>query len=166
MAGPGVASHRQALAAFQAVVGDQPGVAGTLGPATRPTPQDFGIVAAAGGEAVRYVIVSADDPLSATAVRLQCNLALRTDGLLDAVGLPHTRALFAGDTAITGELIDTARGDLLRVAPLVLLAVALVLAVFMRALVRPVYRVLLAALAPLAALGLAATCLSGDPRPP
>ena len=159
--GRGIAAHQEELAAFQAVLGNQPGVAGVLGPATSPTRQPFGIVASPAGNAVRYVIVSENDPLSATAVHLQRNLASRTPDLLDAVGLPGTRALYAGDTAITGELIDTARSDLLRVGPLVLFAVALVLAVFLRALVAPVYLVLLAALAPLAALGLAVVFFQG-----
>jgi RND superfamily putative drug exporter len=101
------------------------------------------------------VIVAEDDPLSATAVRLLDNLDERTQNLLDAVELAPARAIYAGDTAITGELIDTAGEDLVRVAPLALFAVALVLAVFLRALVAPVYLVLLAALGPLAALGLA-----------
>ena len=159
--GSGIAAQRDQLAAFQAVLGNQPGVAGVLGPATSPTRQPFGIVASPAGNAVRYVIVSENDPLSATAVDLQRNLESRTADLLDAVGLPGTHALFAGDTAITGELIDTARSDLLRVGPLVLFAVALVLAVFLRALVAPVYLVLLAALAPLAALGLAVVFFQG-----
>ena len=110
--GPGVAARREELAAFQAVLGDQPGVAGVLGPATSPTPRAFGVFASADGDAVRYIIVSENDPLSATAVRLQRNLSERTFDLRDAVGLSGTRALLAGDTAITGELIDTAGEDL------------------------------------------------------
>ena len=113
------------------------------------------------GDAVRFVIVAENDPLSATAVRLLRNLDARTQDLLVAVGLPRTRAVYAGDTAINGELIDTAGRDLLRVGPLALLVVALVLAVFLRALVAPVYLVLLAALGPLAALGLAVAFFQG-----
>jgi RND superfamily putative drug exporter len=159
--GPGVASQREELAAFQTVLSNQPGIAGVLGPATSPTSQAFGLVASPDGDAVRYILISEDDPLSATAVRRQRNLTERTADLREAVGLKNTRALIAGDTAITAELLDTASEDLLRVVPLVLLAVALVLAVFLRALVAPVYLVLLAALAPLAALGLAVLFFQG-----
>ena len=135
--GPGIAQRREPLAALQQVLGDQPGVAGVVGPATNPSRQPFGLVISPSGDAVRYVMIAENDPLSADAVRLLRNLDARIADLLDVVGLPGSRALFAGDTAITSELIDTAGGDLLRVGPLVLLLVAIVLAVFLRALVAP-----------------------------
>ena len=158
---PGIASQRRRLSALQTVLGAQPGVAGVLGPATKPTRQPFGIVASPSGDAVRFVMIPEHDPLSADAVRLLRNLDARISDLLDAVGLKHSRALFAGDTAITSELIDTAGGDLFRVVPVVLVALVLILAVFLRALVAPLYLVLLAALAPLAALGLAVVFFQG-----
>jgi putative drug exporter of the RND superfamily len=161
LTGPGITTDREALGAFQQVLAAQPGVAGLIGPATSPSRQRFGIVVSPSGDAVRYVMVSEHDPLSADAVRLLRNLDARLADLLEAVGLQDSRALFAGDTAITSELIDTAGGDLLRVGPLVLVAVAIVLAIFLRALLAPVYLVLLAALGPLAALGLAVGFFQG-----
>ena len=161
VAAPGIAFERRRLASFQQVLSAQPGVAGVLGPATNPSQQSFGLVASLDADAVRYVLIGEEDPLSADAVRLLRNLDSRTDDLLDAVGLKGTRALFAGDTAIAGELIDTAGEDLLRVGPLVLLLVAMVLAVFLRALVAPLYLVAIAALAPLASLGLAVVFFQG-----
>ena len=158
---PGIAREREELSSLQAVLGDQPGVAGVLGPATSPTRQPFGVVVSPSGDAVRFVMVPENDPLSADAVRLLRNLDARLADLLEVVGLPPARALFAGDTAITGELIDTAGADLLRVVPLVLVALVVVLAVYLRALLAPVYLVLLAALAPLAALGLAVVFFQG-----
>ena len=163
---PGIARQRRKLSALQAVLGAQPGVAGVLGPATNPSRQNFGVVASPSGDAVRFVLISEHDPLSADAVRLLRNLDARIADLLDAVGLKYSRALFAGDTAITSELIDTARGDLFRVVPFVLVALVLILAVYLRALVAPLYLVLLAALAPLAALGLAVVFFQGLLREP
>jgi putative drug exporter of the RND superfamily len=157
----GIARQREELGAFQEVLQAQPGVAGVIGPATNPSQQPFGVVVSPSDDAVRYVMIGEHDPLSADAVRLLRNLDARVGDLLNAVGLKDSRALFAGDTAITGELIDTAGSDLLRVAPLVLVAVALVLAVFLRALLAPAYLVVLAALAPLAALGLAVGFFQG-----
>ncbi len=161
VSGTGIVRQREKLAAFQQVLEDQPGVAGVIGPASSDAEQGYGIVTSRGGNAVRFVIITENDPLSATAVRLLRNLDARTQDLLEAVGLPGARAIYAGDTAITGELIDTAGGDLWKVGPLALLAVALVLAVFLRALVAPAYLVLLAALGPLAALGLAVAFFQG-----
>jgi putative drug exporter of the RND superfamily len=158
---PGVALARESLAEFQAVLSAQAGVAGVIGPATSPTDRAFGLVASPDGNAVRYVLIAENDPLGADAVRLLRNLDARTADLLEAVGLGEPRALFAGDTAITGELIDTASDDLLAVGPVVLLLVAILLAVFLRALVAPLYLVAIAALAPLAALGLAVAFFQG-----
>jgi putative drug exporter of the RND superfamily len=158
---PRIATQRRKLSALQAVLGVQPGVAGVLGPATNPTRQPFGVLASPNGDAVRFVMIPENDPLSADAVRLLSNLDARTGDLLEAVKLPRARALYAGDTAITGELIQTARGDLFRVVPVVLVTLVLILAVYLRALLAPVYLVLLAALAPLAALGLAVVFFQG-----
>jgi putative drug exporter of the RND superfamily len=156
-----IAADREALDALQQVLGGQPGVAGVIGPATGPAREPFGVVVSPSGDAVRYVMISEHDPLGADAVRLLRNLDARIADLIEAVGLQNSRALFAGDTAITGELIETARQDLLRVGPVVLVAVAVVLAIFLRALLAPLYLVLLAALAPLAALGLAVGFFQG-----
>lgn len=159
--GDGIVRRRQELFALQAVLADQPGIAGVIGIATSPAPPGFGVVASPSGNAVRFVLISEHDPLSANAVRLLRNLDARLGDLLDAVGLQDARALFAGDTAITGELIDTAGADLLLVVPVVLVALILILAIYLRALLAPVYLVLLAALAPLSALGLAVVFFQG-----
>jgi putative drug exporter of the RND superfamily len=159
--GNGIAERRGRLRVLQRVLGGQPGVAGVLGPATKPSRQPFGVVVSPSGDAVRFVMISEHDPLSADAVRLLGNLDLRIGDLIDAVGLRRARALFAGDTAITGELIDTAGADLFRVVPVVLVALVLILSVYLRALLAPLYLVVLAALAPLAAIGLAVVFFQG-----
>ena len=158
---PGLARRRDALAELQQVLAAQPGVAGVIGPASNPTAESLGIVLSRSGDAARFVLISEEDPLGAASVRRLDNLRDRVDGLLEAVGLPDADAAFAGDTAIVVEVIDTANDDLLRVTPVVLLAVAVVLALFLRAIVAPLYLVLLAALAPTAAVGLAVIVFQG-----
>jgi RND superfamily putative drug exporter len=153
---PGVTERRSELASLQRRLARQPGVAGVLGPGTNPSDRDIGIVLSRTGDAARFVVILERDPHGAAAVRTVARLDARTDGLLDAAGLSGARGLYAGDTAIVADIIATANDDLVRVAPLVLLGVALVLMVLLRALVAPLYLVLLAALSPLAAMGLAA----------
>jgi RND superfamily putative drug exporter len=68
---------------------------------------------------------------------------------------------FAGDTALSRETIDGTVDDLLRVVSAVLLAVLLVLVAFLRGLVAPLYLVVAAAIAPLAAVGLAVALFQG-----
>jgi RND superfamily putative drug exporter len=161
VAAPGITRRQGRLADLQDVLANQPGIAGVVGPATAPTEDAFGVVLSRTGDAARFILVSDTDPLGADAVRLLTNLRARTDDLVEAVRLPQARALYAGDTAILGEIIETANDDLVRLAPIVLLAVAIVLAVFLRALVAPLYLVLLAALSPLAAVGLAVALFQG-----
>jgi putative drug exporter of the RND superfamily len=159
--GEGIVERRDALASLQAVLSDQPGVGGVLGPATAPNERPVGAVLSPGGDAARFVLVSVTDPLGADAIRRLANLRERTPGLLEVVGLEGARASFAGDTALVAETIDAANQDLLVVIPAVLAAVAFVLVAFLRTFVLPVALVLLAALAPLASLGLAVFVFQG-----
>ncbi len=76
-------------------------------------------------------------------------------------GYPGAKISIAGDTALVQETIDNATSDLWRVAPAVLAAIALVLVVFLRGLVAPLYLVAIAALAPLAATGLTVAVFQG-----
>jgi RND superfamily putative drug exporter len=158
---PGITERRRALARLQRLLAAQPGVAGVIGPATGAGRRPFGIVLSPTRDAARFFLIGADDPFGADAVRLFANLDARTAGLLDAVGLEGADALYAGDTAILRDIIDTANEDYLRVVPAALLAVGIVLALLLRALVAPAYLVLLAVLSPLAALGLAVAFFQG-----
>jgi putative drug exporter of the RND superfamily len=159
--GDGIAEQRRRLNSLQQVLADQPGVGGVVGPATYPAEQPLGAVLSPSGDAVRYVLISETDPLGATAIRRLGNLRERLPGLTGAVGLDGARVSVAGDTALVSETIDTANGDLVLVVPAVLLAVALVLVIFLRAVLLPVSLVVLAGLAPLASLGLAVYLFQG-----
>ena len=158
--GDGVTAQRDRLASLQAVLEDQPGIAGVVGPGTQPAERRLGVVLSRTGDAARFVLIAQTDPLGATAIRRLDNLRARIDDLTEAVGL-DARSSFAGDTALVAETIDAANADVLSVLPAVLLAVTLVLAVFLRAVVAPLYLVLLAALAPVASLGLAVALFQG-----
>jgi RND superfamily putative drug exporter len=158
---PGIVRRRAALASLQSVLADQPGVAAVVGPATNPTREAIGAVLSRRGDAARFVLFLSDDALGSRALRRLGNLRERLDGLLEAVGLPGAEASIAGDTALVEETIDDAKADLWRVVPAVLLAIAIVLIVFLRGLVAPLYLVAIAALAPLAATGLTVTVFHG-----
>ncbi len=158
---PAIASQRAKLARLQRLLTQQPGVAQVVGPASNPTRLKLGAVLARSGDAARYVIVLKADPLGAGAVKRLRRLEDATSGLLARAGLPRARASFAGDTALSQETIDGTTDDLLRVIPAVLLAVLLVLVIFLRGLVAPLYLVAAATLGPLAALGLTVAFFRG-----
>lgn len=158
---PGIGAQEQALEQLGGVLANQAGVAAVIGPGLNPTGQTFGVLTSLTGDAARFVVVLDEDPLGSRAIRRLDNLEERLPGLLDAVGLDDATAVIAGDTALAAETVEAALSDIGRVLPAVLGAVALVLIVFLRGLVAPLYLVAVAAISPLAATGLAVYVFTG-----
>jgi RND superfamily putative drug exporter len=152
----GIVARRAELAALQrrlAAFGD---VAAVAGPASNPLPAELGAALSRTGDAARFVVVFRTDPLGARAIRRLGRLRDRLPGMLAASGLADATASIAGDTALAEETVDRTLGDGLRVLPLLLAALYVVLAVFLRALVAPLLMLLASTLVVAAALGLAA----------
>jgi RND superfamily putative drug exporter len=147
---------RAQLDRLQEQLAAQRGVAAVLGPGTAPSLPARDIVVTEEGEAARFLIVLDDDPLGADAVDTLARLEDRMPQLLERAGLPRADVLFAGDTAITAAIVERAIDDLTVVAPLALLALYVVLALYLRALVAPLYLVLASVLGVAAAFGLTA----------
>jgi len=158
--GPGVARQTAALARLQRELATQPGIAEIGGPATLPqqaaqfNSTQLNPMLAASGDAARFVVVEKTDPLDATAISRIRQLQARLPALARAAGLPDARFELAGQTALTGDSIGSVLADLGRVA-LVIMAVTLVLlALFLRSLLAPVYLLAASVLAVFATLGL------------
>jgi len=151
--GSGITSDRAALRELQRRLEARPGVAEVVGPADQPAQREFGAVLARNGDAVRYLVVFDADPLGASAIaRLR---ALRRDlpALLAAAGLSGAQAGLAGDTALAEETVRRSGDDLVRIAVAALAVVLVILALFLRALVAPLYLVAASVLALAASLG-------------
>jgi putative drug exporter of the RND superfamily len=159
--GEAVSERRRGLARFQRALGAQPGVAAVVGPAYQPTGREFGAVLSSTGDAARYFLVLDSDPLGARAVRRLARLRARAPQLVEEAGLADATVLFAGDTALVSETIAKTREDLRRIAPAGLAVVVLILVIFLRALVAPLYLVAASALALAAALGLTVYAFQG-----
>jgi RND superfamily putative drug exporter len=127
-----------------------------LGSGSAPRIPANDVVVTEDGEAARLLIVLDAEPLGARAGDLLEQLKTRMPRLLERAGLPEVEALFAGDTAITAAIVARAIDDLTVVAPLALLALYIVLAVYLRAPVAPLYLVLASLLGVAAAFGLTA----------
>ncbi|HEU4974839.1 MAG TPA: MMPL family transporter [Baekduia sp.] len=154
---PGITSRRGALARLQRLLARQRGVALVLGPGQQPVPGvRFGATLSGTGDAARYFVVLREDPLGARAIEDLRRMRSRLPRLLERAGIAGVDAMFAGDTALTAETIDKTIADLGRIAPLTLAAIFLVLAIFLRALVAPLYLVAASALTFAAALGIGA----------
>ncbi|HET9971463.1 MAG TPA: MMPL family transporter [Streptosporangiaceae bacterium] len=159
--GPGVARKTAALARLQRELARQPGVAELAGPASLPgsaalpasAAQANPMLAASGG-AARFVIVEKTDPLDATAINRIRQLQRELPVLGRAAGLAGVRFELAGQTALTGESIGSVFADLGRVALAIMVVTLVLLALFLRSLLAPVYLLAASVLAVFATLGL------------
>ena len=151
--GRGIAGQRDALRDFQRRLADRPAVAQVVGPAQQPTGRYLGAVYSPNGNAARLLVIFDRDPLGASAITHLGRLRAELPQLLEASGLRDARGSIAGDTALAAETVSDARGDVGRVAPTVLVVVFIILALFLRSLVAPLYLVATSVLALTAALG-------------
>ncbi len=151
---PDIVTRRAALRRLQASIARLRGVALVVGPAQQPLDAELGAVLSRSMNAVRYLIVFDADPLGAGGIRRLRALRAQLGVLTARAGLTGARTSIAGDTALAEETVRLTREDLGRVAPLSLLAIFLVLVVFLRALLAPLYLVAASVLALAASLGL------------
>lgn len=152
---PGVTRERRALAAFQRLLARQPGIALVLGPGQQPLRGlRLGATLSRSGDAARYFLVYDSDPLGAHAIGQLRALEDRLPALLARAGLPRAQVAVAGDTALSAETIDKTIDDLKRVAPVALAAIFVLLVIFLRALVAPLYLLATSVMAFAAALGI------------
>jgi RND superfamily putative drug exporter len=154
VAAPGVTGDRERLAALERLLDEQPEIAGVLGPRDQPLPIELGLFLAPDGGAARFLLVLDSDPLGAEAIDGLRALQQRMPELLAGAGLAGAEVSYAGDTALGLSLVDGAADDLVRVAAAVVLVDLLLLVVFLRALVAPLYLLATSVLAVTASLGL------------
>ncbi len=136
--GSGVGRQRAALSRLGERLSREPGVAGVLGPGSMPAGVQPGLLVARDDGAARYLVVLADDPLGADAVRTVDRLQASLPGMLPASGLERVSAGLAGDSATASFIVHQTERDLLRIALTAMAANLLMLLVFLRALVASV----------------------------
>jgi RND superfamily putative drug exporter len=151
--GPGVAGQSTALARFARELAVQPGVAELAGPADLPS-GPYNPLRASSGNAVRFVLVGRTDPLDATAIGRIRALRSALPGLGRAAHLAGVRFEVAGETALTGDAISSVFADLGRIALAIVLVTLILLGLFLRSLLAPVYLLAASLLAVLATVGL------------
>lgn len=149
----GLTDRRLELARLGRALESEPGVAGVLGPGDQLAPVEFGVLLARAGDAARYLVVLEDEALGATAIGAVRRLENRLPTLLAEAGLGDVRFGVAGDTALAAGLVASTTDDLGRIATAALLVNLLLLVLFLRALVAPLYLLATSVLALAAALG-------------
>jgi RND superfamily putative drug exporter len=161
--GRGVATKSAGLDRLQAELESQPGVAGVVGPATLPAAlAKAGVPAAVNlpnpmlarsGNAARFGIIEGTDPLGPTAVRDLARLQARLGSLVRSAGLTGVRIEVGGETAAVGAAVGSTTGSLAELAPIMLVITFVLLALFLRALIAPLYLLAASVLSLLATLG-------------
>jgi putative drug exporter of the RND superfamily len=169
---PGITDRRAALTTLAGQLKRQPGVEIVFGPGDPPLsdqpllgqalPEQFGLFLAPGGGAARFLVVFDSDPLGATAIGHLRELRNAMPHLLATAGLASAQVSYLGDTTIGLALADQARADLVRVAVAVGLVNLLLLVLFLRALVAPLYLLVINVLAVGATLGLTVALFQGQ----
>ena len=152
--GPGAATQRAALARLEHALAARPGVAAVVGPADAEAAGAGQLMAAGAGNAVRYAVIESTDPLGATAIGRVRALEKDLPALARSAGLAGARFEVGGQTAISADAIDALLADLWRVGLAIALVTVVLLAVFLRALLAPLYLLAASVLALFAALGL------------
>jgi RND superfamily putative drug exporter len=161
--GPGIARNTAALDRLQAALARQPGVAGVVGPATVPAAEaEVGVPAsvdlqnpmlAKAGNAARLGVIESTDPLGPSAVSHLKSLQVRLPGLVRSAGLTGVRIEVGGETAAVGEAVSSTTASLGELALIMLAITFVLLALFLRALLAPLYLLATSVLSLLAALG-------------
>jgi putative drug exporter of the RND superfamily len=165
---PGLDGQTQALAALEDGLRRQPGVAGVVGPRLQEALSSVaqqtgvesgerlasGVFVSKDGGAARYLLVLEHDPLGAEAVDDLEAIRARMPRLLQQTGLGGAEVEYAGNTALVQETIGLTLRDLGRISIAALLVDLVLLVMFLRALVAPLFLLAASVLALAAALGL------------
>ena len=150
----GVGGQTAQLGRLQDLVGRQDGVAAVVGPRDQPPGLGPEVMVARDGGAARLAVVFDSDPLGAPAIDHLRALRDRMPALQRQAGLPNAQIALGGETALADDTVSSVLDDLGRVSVVVILVNLVLLALFMRALVAPLYLVAASLLGLLASLGL------------
>lgn len=154
---PGITGDRAALVALQREIASQPGVATVLGPQQQPfdiTIEGYGLFLAQSGNAARFLVVFSHRPLAAPGLQALLDLQHNMPRYLEGAGLAGADVEYLGAGALGAEFVSTARDDFVRVGIAVGLVNLVLLMVFLRAIVAPLYLLACSLLSVGAALGL------------
>lgn len=160
----GIAQEEQLLVRFEDAIEARAGIAGVVGPEEvvslanllRRIPQvprlpeggeeaaniALSAVVSDDSDAARFLVILDEEPLTASGIDVFERLRNDLPRLATQMGLGRVHFEYAGDTAIASEMISRTIEDLKRVALAVFLVDLVLLALFLRAIVAPLYLML------------------------
>jgi len=151
----------RSLARFGRLLGNERGVAGVLGPGLVPEATSSHVMRTRRGTAARVLVVLEDTPFGPAAIASLKRVARSVPPLLARANLDGTTAGYAGATAIAQDTVDDIQHDLLYVLLAAFLVNVVLLMIFLRSLVAPLYLVGASALALAATIGLTTFVFQG-----
>ena len=152
--GDGMAERMPELGRLEALVGKERGVAGVIGPGSLPPEVTPAVFVSKDGTATRLVVILDSDPLGSDGLERIEDLQARMPELLRGAGLQGVTAGFAGDSALALETVNQTIDGLGAIALAALAVDLLLLMIFLRAIVAPLYLLAVSALVVAASLGL------------
>ena len=159
--GDGVAEQQAELARLEEGIEEVPGVAGVLGPRELPVEVPGGVLTSEDGNAARVVTILEAPPLDSEAIETSDELGDRLPSLLQEAGLAETEATLTGQTAIAADTVQAIVDSSALVGAVVLALNFVLLALFLRALVAPLYLLAASVLSVAATLGLTTYVFQG-----
>jgi putative drug exporter of the RND superfamily len=157
---PGIGGKSAQLVRLEEALRRQQGVAGVIGPAEQSILQKAGLKRVEGltiakdGNAAQYALILDHEPLGAIAIEDLKRLKVNMPSLLRGAGLAGASVGFAGDTALAQETIDLNVADLGRISLAMIVVDLILLMIFLRAVIAPLYLLAASVLALAASLGL------------
>jgi putative drug exporter of the RND superfamily len=130
---------RAALVKLQQTLAEEDGVAAVIGPREQIPQAPDDLFATADGSAARFAVIFDRSPLGSDAIGDFRGLEDRLPELLRGAGLEGSEFGLTGQTALASETVEAIVGSSLRVGAVVLAVNFLLLALFLRALVAPLY---------------------------
>jgi RND superfamily putative drug exporter len=152
--GEGVADRQAELASLEEQIEEVPGVAGVVGPRELPVQAPAGVLASEDGNAARVVTILEEPPLDSEAIDTSRELDDRLPTLMQEAGLSGTQATLTGQTAIAADTVQAIVDSSALVGAAVLAINFVLLALFLRALLAPLYLLAASVLSVAATLGL------------
>jgi putative drug exporter of the RND superfamily len=151
---PGIQNDRPALDRLEAELEREPHVAGVVGAGDQPTSSRLGLAFAPHGGAARYALIFDSDPTEAPAIGHLERVERDLPALLRRAGLNGVTPGWGGETALGIETVQATDTSLWRVIAAAFAVNFLLLLLFLRSLLAPLYLLLASAAALAATFGL------------
>jgi RND superfamily putative drug exporter len=159
--GDGIGEQTDELARLEEELDRAPDVAGVLGPRVVPQEAPGDVLVSEDGNAARLAVFFDEPPLDSKAIKAARELEEQLPEALQAAGLPQAEAALTGQTAVASDTVEAIVDSSALVGAVVLALNFVLLALFLRALVAPLYLLAASVLSVAATLGLTTYVFQG-----